>query len=530
MPVDVQAIELKSNENVSRNKTWTIKLNKSVDKNSVNHSNIYMLNSQGNKEDIVIDLLNDNKWITVSPRISYKANETYKLYVSDKVKDINGNELERQSVMTFTTSNKTNNKIVLAWNYVYNKEKNKLYYDSEEDFIMNDSNYVGINVISPTWFDLKWENGKVVGIVEKVDKKYLDTAKENGYEIWPCIQQMNESYIFSSLSDYADKLDGFFKDDKAVNLVIDQLVYYMDKYDLKGLNIDFEGMGKKNRDNYTDFVRKLSQKLHTRGIVTSVDVNEPIKYSAYSECYDRVELAKYVDYVMFMAYDEHYLGDKNPGSVGSYVWVEEGINKFLDLGISKDKLVLGVPSYMREFAIVEGSPQYDSVIVTKTFYNNVETKIYSEPNLKSSILDTVRYGDLFKFKSFSGNWYKIEYKGVYAYIQKQTAEFIKGNVYGEFAVGWKTRKMSDIDEILSDENKNAHIYYDDEAKQDVLVYYDYDKSHTVRLKRKIWLENEKSMKWRMDLAEKYDLRGIASWSLNLINYELLHVMRNYNNN
>lgn len=57
VPVNVQAIESKWNENVSINKIWTIKLNKSVDKNSVNNSTIYMLDSQGNKEDIVIDLL-----------------------------------------------------------------------------------------------------------------------------------------------------------------------------------------------------------------------------------------------------------------------------------------------------------------------------------------------------------------------------------------------------------------------------------------------------------------------------------------
>ena len=341
---------------------------------------------------------------------------------------------------------------------------------------------------------------------------------------------MYSSSVANSLSDYADKMDKFFQDKVAEDVVIDELIYYIDKYSFKGLNIDFEALGKKNRDNYTEFVKKLTDKLRSRGVLSSVDVNEPVLHSAYSECYDRLLLSNYVDYMMFMAYDEHWVGDKYPGSVSSYPWVEKGINKLLDLGVPNQKLILGVPFYMREFQEVEVLPKVDSVVVTKRTIDNVKTMLYSEPNQNSKIIKVCTYGDLFSVISYDGHWYKVRFNDSVAYIRSEAVEFVKGNELRKIAVGWHTRTMDDIKNIISDKSKNASIYYDKVSKQNVLVYYDYDKSRTVLLRHEIWLEDENSMMWRTDLANKYDLKGIAAWNIKYANYELLQVLRNYNNN
>ncbi|KYH36009.1 putative sporulation-specific glycosylase YdhD [Clostridium tepidiprofundi DSM 19306] len=530
IPICVQAKEMKASNRVSINKIWTIKFSKQIDKSTVNDKNIYVIDSNKNRVDIDLEILNDGKWITVSPKYSYKSNETYTLFVSNRIKDINGNHMKDSTAMVFTTSDKTNDKIVLAWNYVYNKEKNKSFYDSKDDVVMNSSDYSGISVISPIWFKLKWRDGNVIGITEKMDETYLKIARMNGYEIWPCFQGMYKSSIANSLDDYADKMDKFFQNEDVENLVIDQLIAYIDKYNFKGINVDFEALGKKNRENYSQFVKKLTDKLRSRGVITSVDVNEPVLHSAYSECYDRAALADYADYIMFMAYDEHWVGDKNPGSVGSYPWVEKGINKILNLGVPNEKLILGVPFYMREFQEVEASPKVESVVVTKRIIGNVRTMLYSEPSQSSKNIKSCAYGDLFSVISFDGEWYKVMYNNETAYIKKEAVALVKGNESKKIAVGCHTKTMNDIKKILSDESKRPYIYYDKVSKQNVLVYYDYDSSRTSLLKHEIWLEDKESMKWRIDLANKYDLKGVAAWNIGYSSYELLQVLRNYNNN
>ena len=62
--------------------------------------------------------------------------------------------------------------------------------------------------------------------------------------------------------------------------------------------------------------------------------------------YDRRALAEVVDYVMLMAYDEHWAASPVAGSVASLPWVESGLRRVLE-EVPADKLVLGIPFYMR---------------------------------------------------------------------------------------------------------------------------------------------------------------------------------------
>ncbi len=66
----------------------------------------------------------------------------------------------------------------------------------------------------------------------------------------------------------------------------------------------------------------------------------------WSKFLDREAISKYVDYVMLMAYDEHWASSPTSGSVASIGWVERGVSESLKL-IPKEKLILGVPFYTR---------------------------------------------------------------------------------------------------------------------------------------------------------------------------------------
>lgn len=60
-------------------------------------------------------------------------------------------------------------------------------------------------------------------------------------------------------------------------------------------------------NSYIQFIRELSLKCANNGIVLSVDNYVPSDYTAF---YNRAEQALFADYVVIMAYDEHYAGSR----------------------------------------------------------------------------------------------------------------------------------------------------------------------------------------------------------------------------
>ncbi|MNY31591.1 putative sporulation-specific glycosylase YdhD [compost metagenome] len=52
-----------------------------------------------------------------------------------------------------------------------------------------------------------------------------------------------------------------------------------------------------------------------------------------------------------MAYDQYWKGSTSPGSVAGIPWADGGIQEFLSYGIPRDKIILGIPYYVREWQL-----------------------------------------------------------------------------------------------------------------------------------------------------------------------------------
>ena len=65
-----------------------------------------------------------------------------------------------------------------------------------------------------------------------------------------------------------------------------------------------------------------------------------------SSFYNWAEQGKVVDYVIFMAYDEHYSGSKESGSVSSLPFVKNGVELGLKY-IPAERVVVALPFYTR---------------------------------------------------------------------------------------------------------------------------------------------------------------------------------------
>ena len=196
----------------------------------------------------------------------------------------------------------------------------------------------GLDVSSPTWFHLSNESGDLQNLSNKETAAWL---KSQGYAVHPLVSNQFNSALTSK----------FLASPKAQETFIGKLISAAKELGADGLNIDFESMSGKDRDRFTAFIQKLTEAAHAQGLIVSIDLPRGDVRWNHLGAYDHEKLGQIVDYVMIMAYDQHYSGSDKPGSVSGLQWAEEGVKQFLSYGIPREKLVLGMPLYVREWKL-----------------------------------------------------------------------------------------------------------------------------------------------------------------------------------
>lgn len=125
---------------------------------------------------------------------------------------------------------------------------------------------------------------------------------------------------------------------------IDSLEAYIKKYNLDGINIDFEMVSAQDRDNLSAFVQEISAHLKPQGYIISIDVfPKQDELKDVSIAYDYTQLAKYVDKIILMTYDNHGIWSK-AGPIADIDWVEKSL-KYVLHSIPKNKLYIGLAAY-----------------------------------------------------------------------------------------------------------------------------------------------------------------------------------------
>ena len=250
------------------------------------------------------------------------------------------------------TSDYDKEKISLTWDYTYRKVQNT----------DNIKPIQGVNIISPTWFSVIDTDGN---IQDKGSTDYVKKYRDLGYEIWPLINNSFDPDLTHEL---------LYKSSTREKLINEILEVYKE-YGFQGINIDFENVHLKTKDLLTQFVRELYPLFKESGLSVSMDVTGMSTSENWSLSYDRERLSKAVDYMILMAYDQHWASSPVAGSVAEYTWVEKSI-----LGVSEyipnDKLVLAVPFYTRLWIEKDGklSSQALSMETANKFIdeNNIE--------------------------------------------------------------------------------------------------------------------------------------------------------------
>ena len=197
----------------------------------------------------------------------------------------------------------------------------------------------GINVVSPAFFYLN-DNGEFQENVGNEGEQYIQWAHSNNYKVWPMVSNAGDGML--------EVTSQIMNNYSARKELIEEIVNACVKYNLDGINIDFENMKQEDKDLYSRFIIELTPRLKEIGLVTSVDVTAPDGGETWSLCFDRHVIGDVADYIIFMAYDQYGASSSKSGTTAGYDWVELSLNKFLTTEvIEPEKIILAIPLYTR---------------------------------------------------------------------------------------------------------------------------------------------------------------------------------------
>jgi spore germination protein YaaH len=327
---------------------------------------------------------------------------------------------DQPSPPPFVPAKPINGKINLTWEQVVTKTPDATKF----------SPMPGLNVVSPTWFHLEDGQGNLKNIA---DPAYVKWAHSQNIQVWG---------LFSNGFEPKQTTEALATYDKRMKM-IKQLLSFAQLYSLQGINIDFENVNVKDKEKLVQFVREMVPLMHEQGLVVSMDVTPKSTNEFWSLFYDRKALIESVDYMMLMAYDEHWASSPVAGSVASLPWVESSLTRMMkEDSIPASKLILSIPFY---------------------------TRIWTEETVNGKT--------------------KVTSRAVF---------------------------MDNPQKVIKD--KKLTPVFKPEAGQNYVEYKEGNKLN------KIWIEDEVSVKARMELVKKYDLAGVASWRRGYENPEIWSVI------
>lgn len=285
----------------------------------------------------------------------------------------------------------------------------------------------------------------------KLSHEYVDGAKDLGYLVYGHFADKGDLALFRSL---------LAEEGKRKELS-DSLLFYCAYYGLDGINFDLTEAERSDREAFTRFFSDTSKRARMLGLTLSICV-PPMDGSSV----------------------ERRLFHKAPGSA-----VPPGAD-VLELGEGAGQAilegVLDLPAIKddADFFILMAIDQYGS---ESQVPGPVSSLAWTEENIRQ-ILSVIPAERLVLAQA--------SYLRIYALDA------------GDLSVrGTQLSSLKDFQEITK--TKHVKLLYDYSASQEVAEYPDAEK----KLLYRVWLEDEDSFSKRLELIQKYRLKGLAIWSL-----------------
>lgn len=155
-----------------------------------------------------------------------------------------------------------------------------------------------------------------------------------------------------------------FSNPELEDKLLKDIIKIMNDEGFKGLDIDFEYLGKENREGYNKFIVKAKEALAPYGYTLSTALAPKISTTQVGQLYEGHDYAfqgKIVDFIFFMTYEWGWVGGP-PRAVAPL----NEVKKVMDYAITqvpKNKIMMGIPLYGYDWTLpfVQGTSRAKTI-------------------------------------------------------------------------------------------------------------------------------------------------------------------------
>lgn len=199
-----------------------------------------------------------------------------------------------------------------------------------------------IDMVSPFWYTIT-ASGNLENKFNGHQANVVNYSRQQGQLILPLINN--------------DKTNSAMLTNPTIrSKAVENIVALVQRNNYDGVNIDFEFIPSWTKDNFTIFIRELSQKLRARGKMVTISVFPKVGVPHdLNGAYDYRALAPYIDRMVIMTYDNHW-STGPAGPVAPLPWVEDNIVYALR-EMPASKILLGIANYGYDWPVGGGRGQ-----------------------------------------------------------------------------------------------------------------------------------------------------------------------------
>lgn len=202
--------------------------------------------------------------------------------------------------------------------------------DSINAFIEHSSQ---LDIVFPDWFFL---TGERCTVDERIDAKVQELLRQSDVAVFPRVTNGDGD------SWHTPQIRTLLRSGNDRDCTVRLLASFAKKIGVRGLNMDIEAIGARDRDTYLEFLTQLTQKLHAQGQLLTVDI------TANNPAYDVEQIGAIADAVVLMNYDEHYLTSA-PGPIASQDWFESNLRDIVHR-VPPNKVIIAMANYGDDWA------------------------------------------------------------------------------------------------------------------------------------------------------------------------------------
>jgi spore germination protein YaaH len=195
-----------------------------------------------------------------------------------------------------------------------------------------------MSAVGPFWYKATKD-----GTLEAKDSQLVyDTARQLGLKMYPLVTNKTGS------------TDTVLGDPAVRSKVIDSIIKMVQEKGYDGINIDFELLPPKHKDNLTAFMAELYPKMKAINKLVIISVFPRVEVAEdVSGAYDYPKLAPNTDFLQIMTYDNHW-ATSAPGAIAPVDWYEKNIKYAIEQSGGPHKVIIGVSAYGYDWVGKEG--------------------------------------------------------------------------------------------------------------------------------------------------------------------------------